>query len=115
MTRPRSPTHPPPHPPPPPPPPHTPHPLPPRPPIPQSGGVATPNPPGLTPMSTPKLKESPAEANPPRQVTDDIRRSESIWNGLPFELLSLPRDFSSSFYSLLKTFLFCPGLSWERL
>src|SRR6218665_7605 len=30
----------------------------------------------------------------------------SIWNGLPFELRSLPRDFSSSFYSLLKTFLF---------
>src|SRR6218665_3520783 len=25
----------------------------------------------------------------------------SIWNGLPFELRSLPRDFSSSFYSLL--------------
>src|SRR6218665_2708223 len=35
----------------------------------------------------------------------------SIWNGLPFELRSLPRDFSSSFYSLLKTFLFPrPGL-----
>src|SRR6218665_871844 len=30
----------------------------------------------------------------------------SIWNGLPFKLRSLPRDFSSSFYSLLKTFLF---------
>ena len=30
----------------------------------------------------------------------------SIWNGLPLELHSLPRDFSSSFYSLLKTFLF---------
>src|SRR6218665_3598518 len=30
----------------------------------------------------------------------------SIWNGLPFELCSLPRDFSSSFYSFLKTFLF---------
>jgi len=30
----------------------------------------------------------------------------SIWNGLPFELRSLPRDFSSSFYSLLKAFLF---------
>ena len=29
-----------------------------------------------------------------------------IWNGLPFELRSLSRDFSSSFYSLLKTFLF---------
>src|SRR6218665_324189 len=29
----------------------------------------------------------------------------SIWNGLPFELRSLPRDFSSSFYGLLKTFL----------
>src|SRR6218665_1523550 len=37
----------------------------------------------------------------------------SIWNDLPFELLSLPRDFSSSFYSLLKTFLL-PGLGWER-
>ena len=34
----------------------------------------------------------------------------SIRNGLPLELRSLPRDFSSSFYSLLKTFLFCPGL-----
>src|SRR6218665_347245 len=33
----------------------------------------------------------------------------SIWNGLPFELRSLPRDFSSSFYSLLKTFLFARG------
>src|SRR6218665_1883234 len=30
----------------------------------------------------------------------------SIWNGLPLELRSLPRDFSSSFYSLLKIFLF---------
>src|SRR6218665_1615319 len=30
----------------------------------------------------------------------------SIWNGIPFELRSLLRDFSSSFYSLLKTFLF---------
>src|SRR6218665_3168113 len=30
----------------------------------------------------------------------------SIWNGLPLELRSLPRDFSSSFYSLHKTFLF---------
>src|SRR6218665_799826 len=28
----------------------------------------------------------------------------SIWNGLPFELRSLPRGFSSSFYSL----------GWER-
>ena len=30
----------------------------------------------------------------------------SIWNGLLLELRSLPHDFSSSFYSLLKTFLF---------
>src|SRR6218665_432583 len=30
----------------------------------------------------------------------------SIWDGLPFELHSLPRDFSSSFFSLRKTFLF---------
>src|SRR6218665_359668 len=30
----------------------------------------------------------------------------SIWNGFHFELRSLPRDFSSSFSSLLKTFLF---------
>src|SRR6218665_1815333 len=30
----------------------------------------------------------------------------SIWNGLPFELLSLTRDFSIPFYSRLKTFLF---------
>src|SRR6218665_3868876 len=29
-----------------------------------------------------------------------------IWNDLPLELPSLPRDISSSFYSLLKTFLF---------
>ena len=36
----------------------------------------------------------------------------SIWNSLPFELRSLPRDFSSSFYSLLKTFLF--ARAWER-
>src|SRR6218665_3240487 len=34
----------------------------------------------------------------------------SIWNGLPLELRSLPRDFSSSFYSLLKTFHF--ARSW---
>src|SRR6218665_909701 len=34
----------------------------------------------------------------------------SIWNGLPLELRSLPRDFSSSFYSLLKTFRF--ALAW---
>src|SRR6218665_922746 len=35
----------------------------------------------------------------------------SIRNGLPLELRSLPCDFSSSFYSLLKTFLFArPGL-----
>jgi len=37
----------------------------------------------------------------------------SIWNGLPLELHSLPRDLSSSFYSLLKTILF--ALGWERL
>src|SRR6218665_1751736 len=30
----------------------------------------------------------------------------SIWTGRPFELHSPPRDISSSFYSLLKTFLF---------
>src|SRR6218665_631706 len=30
----------------------------------------------------------------------------STWNGLPLELRSLPCDFSRSFYSLLKTFLF---------
>src|SRR6218665_2949635 len=30
----------------------------------------------------------------------------SIWNGLPFELHSLPHNFSSPFYSLLKPFLF---------
>ena len=37
----------------------------------------------------------------------------SIWNGLPVELRSLPRDFSSSFHSLLiKTFLF--ARAWER-
>src|SRR6218665_1415126 len=29
----------------------------------------------------------------------------SIWNDHPLEFRSLPRDFSSSFYSLLKTFL----------
>jgi len=29
-----------------------------------------------------------------------------IWNSLPLELRSLPRDFSRSFYSLLKAFLF---------
>src|SRR6218665_3046332 len=36
----------------------------------------------------------------------------SIWNGLPFKLRSLPREFSSSFYSLLKTFLF--ARAWAR-
>src|SRR6218665_2388877 len=30
----------------------------------------------------------------------------SVWNGLPSELRSLPRDLSSSFYKLLKTLLF---------
>ena len=36
----------------------------------------------------------------------------SIWNGLPLELRSLPRDFSSSFYivSLRPSFLPGPGL-----
>src|SRR6218665_1663235 len=37
----------------------------------------------------------------------------SVWNDLPSELRSLPRDLSSSFYKLLKTLLF--GLGWERL
>src|SRR6218665_3682333 len=32
----------------------------------------------------------------------------SAWNSLPSELRSLPRDFSSSFYKLLKTFI-SPG------
>jgi len=42
----------------------------------------------------------------------------SAWNGLSSELRSLPRDLSSSFYTLLKTFLFASGhacLGWERL
>src|SRR6218665_3572033 len=30
----------------------------------------------------------------------------SVWNDLPSELRSLPRDLSSSFYKLLKTLLF---------
>src|SRR6218665_163015 len=30
----------------------------------------------------------------------------SVWNGLPSELRSLPRDLSTSFYNLLKTLLF---------
>jgi len=30
----------------------------------------------------------------------------SVWNGLPSELRSLPRDLSTSFYKLLKTLLF---------
>src|SRR6218665_1285390 len=34
----------------------------------------------------------------------------SVWNGLPSDLRSLPRDLSSSFYKLLKTLLF--GRSW---
>src|SRR6218665_2889229 len=34
----------------------------------------------------------------------------SVWNGLPSELRSLPRDRSSSFYKLLKTLLF--GRAW---
>src|SRR6218665_3500909 len=34
----------------------------------------------------------------------------SVWNGLPSDLRSLPRDFSSSFYKLLKTLLF--GRAW---
>src|SRR6218665_2011665 len=34
----------------------------------------------------------------------------SVWNGLPSELRSLPRDLYSSFYKLLKTVLF--GRAW---
>src|SRR6218665_233105 len=34
-------------------------------------------------------------------------------HSLPLELRSLPRDFSSLFYSLIKTFLL-PDLDWER-
>src|SRR6218665_3007985 len=34
----------------------------------------------------------------------------SVWNDLPSELRSLPRDLSSSFYKLLKTLLF--GRTW---
>src|SRR6218665_3403926 len=34
----------------------------------------------------------------------------SVWNGLPSDLRSLPRDISSSFYKLLKTLLF--GRAW---
>src|SRR6218665_3257768 len=30
----------------------------------------------------------------------------SFWNSLPSEIRSLPRDLSSSFYKLLKTFIF---------
>src|SRR6218665_2035691 len=36
--------------------------------------------------------------------------SPSVWNDLPSELRSLPRDLSSSFYKLLKTLLF--GRAW---
>jgi len=39
----------------------------------------------------------------------------SAWNSLPSELRSLPRDLSSLFYKLLKTFIFARGLGWERL
>src|SRR6218665_184046 len=34
----------------------------------------------------------------------------SVWNGLPSDLRSLPRDLSSSFYKLLKTLFF--GRAW---
>src|SRR6218665_616 len=34
----------------------------------------------------------------------------SVWNSLPSEIRSLPRDLSSSFYKLLKTFIF--GRAW---
>src|SRR6218665_1718979 len=34
----------------------------------------------------------------------------SVWNSLPSDLRSLPRDLSSSFYKLLKTLLF--GRAW---
>src|SRR6218665_1487281 len=34
----------------------------------------------------------------------------SVWNDLPSELRSLPRELSSSFYKLLKTLLF--GRAW---
>ena len=37
----------------------------------------------------------------------------SAWNSLPSELRSLPRDLPSSFYKLLKTFIFAQA--WERL
>ena len=35
----------------------------------------------------------------------------SIWNGLPLKLRTLPRDLSSSFHSLLKTFFFAWALA----
>src|SRR6218665_1587893 len=37
----------------------------------------------------------------------------SVWNDLPSELRSLPRDLSSSFYKLLKTLLF--GRAWAGI
>src|SRR6218665_2249551 len=46
----------------------------------------------------------------PRSYTKQNRAfsaaGPSIWNGFPFELRSLPRDFLSSFYSLVTTFVF---------
>src|SRR6218665_2463559 len=51
-----------------------------------------------------------------RKMSHQTERAFSIvgpyvWNGLPSDLRSLPRDLSSSFYKILKTLLFVgPGL-----
>jgi len=45
-----------------------------------------------------------------KQYRDFSIVGPSAWNSLPSELRSLPRDLSSSFYKLLKTFIF--ALDW---
>jgi|SRR6218665_981898 len=42
----------------------------------------------------------------PRRMMLDWMMIDDIWNSLPTEIRSLPRDLSSSFYKLFKNFIF---------
>jgi len=46
-----------------------------------------------------------------KQHTAFLKAGPTIWNDFRFELHSLPRDLSDSFYG----HSFCPGQGWERL
>ena len=75
--------------------------------------------------TTLRLKVIDSTKAPPRPTTYHIYATRqkrafsivgpSVWNGLPSDLRSLPRDLSRSFYKLLKTLLVWLSLGWERL